>query len=295
MNVLEAMRIFSAVAAEGSFTRGSERAGVSVQTASKTIKALEERLGAQLFDRNTRSVGLNATGRAYLERCDSLLAEFDELESSVQIEHRELKGPIRLSAPTAFGERYLTDALCTFLDANPNITVDLSLNNRRVALIEEGFDLALRIGDPSDSSLVARRLAPMRVVVCAAPEYLQKYGTPEVPEDLRDHRCVLDSNFGTERQWPFLRNGEMFRVPIDGPLTANSPAATRRFALSGLGLAMCPMYVVGPDLVAGKLKLVLEPYEAYDFGVYALYPHRRHLSARVRALVDHLAANFRQL
>lgn len=295
MNVIDAMRTFSAVAAEGSFTRGSERAGVSIQTASKTVKALEERLGAQLFDRNTRSVSLNATGRAYLERCDSLLAEFDELESSVQSEHRDLKGPIRMSAPTTFGERYLVEALCSFLDANPKISVDLSLNNRRVALIEEGFDLALRIGEPGDSSLVARRLAPMRVVVCAAPEYLAAHGTPAKPEDLSEHRCVIDNNFGSERQWPFLRDGQPLRVPVDGPLTANSPAATRRFALAGLGLAMCPMYVVGPDVVAGRLQVLFEEFEAYEFGVYALYPHRRHLTTRVRALVDHLAATFRQL
>ncbi|MFT7289103.1 MAG: molybdate transport repressor ModE-like protein [Halieaceae bacterium] len=295
MDVIDSMRVFAAVAAEGSFTRGSERAGVSVQTASKTVRALETRLGVQLFDRNTRSVSLNATGQAYLERCTDLLAEFDELESTVQRQHQTLRGRIRITAPTTFGEKYLVPALCTFIEENPDIKIDISLSDRKVALVEEGYDMALRIGQPSDSTLVARRLAPMRVVVCVSPAYIQREGEPPTPESLAERRCVIDSNFRSERVWPFSRGEETVRVAVDGPMTANTPEATRRFALAGLGVAMCPMYVVGDDIVAGRLKVLFAEQEAYHFGVYALYPHRRHLSARVRELVDHLAAAFRQL
>ena len=295
MDVLEAMRVFSAVAAEGSFTRGSERAGVSVQTASKTVKALEARLGLPLFDRNTRSVSLNDTGRAYLERCDDLLAEFDELESAVQRQHRKLSGRIRVTAPTSFGERHLAPALCDFINQHPHIDIDLSLSNRRVAIVEEGFDLALRIGDPRDSALIARRLAPMRVVVCASEAYLAREGVPAEPEDLASRRCVVDSNFRYGRNWPFQRGGKPFRVAVQGPMTTNSPAVTRRFALAGSGIALCPLYVVGPDISSGKLRLLFENNEADSFGVYALYPHRRQLSTRVRELVDFLATAFQHL
>lgn len=295
MDVVQAMRVFTAVAAEGSFTRGAERLGVSVQAASKQLKALENRLGVLLFDRNTRSVTLNETGRAYLERCSSLLDELDELESTVQSQHATLRGRIRMTAPTAFGARYLVPALCRFMEQHPDISVDLNLSDRRVALVEEGYDLGLRIGELTDSALVARKLAPMPVVVCASPDYLAKRGVPTTPEDLAGHRCVIDSNFRNERQWLFLVDGERRRVAVDGPLTANAPEASRQYALAGLGVARCPMYVVNEDIVGGRLRVLLAEYEAFRFGVYAMYPHRQHLSARVRTLVDHLAAEYRQL
>jgi DNA-binding transcriptional LysR family regulator len=295
MDVIHAMRVFSAVAAEGSFTHGAERAGISIQSASKLVKALENRLGALLFDRNTRSVTLNETGQAYLSRCTALLDELDELESSVQRENTTLRGRVRMTAPTAFGARYLVPSLCDFMREHEEITVDLTLSDRRVALVEEGYDLALRIGELADSTLVARQLAPMRVVVCASPAYLQREGELREPAELQHRSCVIDSNFRNEHQWLFRVNGEEVRVPVDGPLTANAPEAARQFALAGLGIARCPMYVVSDDIVAGRLRILFAENEAFRFGIHAVYPHRQHLSARVRQLVDHLAAAFRQL
>ncbi|MEM9301150.1 MAG: LysR family transcriptional regulator [Pseudomonadota bacterium] len=295
MDTLETMRTFAAVAAEGSFTRGADRLGIAVQTASKYVRQLEGRLGAPLFDRNTRSVKLNDTGRAYLERCLDLLDQFDELEASVQSEHHTLKGRIRVTAPTNFGERYLVPSIGRFLAEHPDVSVDLTLTGRRVGLVEEGFDLAVRIGQPQDSTLVARRLAPMRVVVCASPEYLDAHGRPQDPRELSEHRCAIDTNFRNDRQWLFRIGDETVRVPVDGPLQANSPAATRRMALTGLAIARCPHYVVSADVVAGRLEILFAENEAFEFGVHALYPHRRHLSTRVRGLVDHLAQEFRRM
>ena len=295
MDQIDTMRTFAAVAAEGSFTRGAERMGIAVQTASKYVKALEQRLGAALFDRNTRSVKLNDTGRAYLEQCQDLLERFDEVETSVQRAHCTLRGRIRITAPTSFGERHLVPALGLFLAEHPEVSVDLTLTGRRVALVDEGFDLAVRIGKPADSTLIARALAPMRIVVCAAPEYLEHHGRPRGPRELDGHRCVVDANLGSDRHWPFRIDGEIVRVPVDGPLHVNTPEAARRFALGGLAIAMCPMYVVSQDLVAGRLQVLFAEHEAHEFAIHALYPHRRHLSARVRGLVDHLARQFRQL
>lgn len=295
MDTLEAMRVFTAVAAESSFTKAARRLGLSVQTASKAVRRLEQRLGAQLFDRTTRSVALNDTGRAYLERCLELLEQLDEVESAVREEHGRLVGRVRMTAPTSFGERSLVPVLGELLDAHDGLRIDLDLTDRKVALVEEGYDLALRVGALEDSTLVARRLAPMRVVVCASPEYLARNGTPGTPRELAGHACLVDTNFRNERQWPFRIDGALERVAIDGPFQANTPEAIRHMALSGLGIALSPLYAVNGDLVAGRLVRLFEGSEALDFGVYALYPHRRHLSGRVRAVVDHLATRFRRL
>ncbi len=295
MDTVETMRAFAAVAAEGSFTRGADRLGIAVQTASKYVRALEKRLGAPLFDRNTRSVKLNDTGTAYLERCLDLLEQFDEVEASIQQQHQALKGRIRITGSTNFGERYLVPSIGRFTAKHPELSVDVTLTGRKVALVEEGFDLAVRIGSPADSTLVARRLAPMRVVVCASPVYLEQHGRPTSPADLSEHRCAIDTNFRSDRNWPFRIDGELVRVPVEGPIQVNTPGAARQLAVNDLAIAMCPMYVVSRDIVAGRLEVLFPEHEAYDFGVYALYPHRRHLSPRVRGLVDHLAAELRLL
>lgn len=294
MDRIDRMRVFAAVAREGSFTRGAAQLGMAVQTASKAVQQLEAQLKAQLFDRTTRSVTLTDTGQAYLERCLELVDQFDELDSAVRAEHGAPRGRIRLTAPTTFGERNLLPVLAEFLRSYPEIRIDLSLSDRKVALVDEGFDLGIRIGQLQDSTMIARKLAPMRVVVCASPGYLARVGTPATPRSLANHACVVDTNFANERHWPFLIAGEMQRIAVAGPFQANTPEATRQMALAGIGIAMCPMYVINQDLVAGRLLPLFEELEAYDFGVYAIYPHRRHLSTRVRSLVDHLASSFRR-
>lgn len=295
MDTIEGMRVFAAVAAEGSFTRGARRSGLSIQTASKYVRLLEQRLKAQLFDRTTRSVTLNDTGRAYLERCLELLDQFDEVEAAVRAEHGVLAGRVRITAPTTFGERILVPTLAELLRLHPDLRIELDLTDRRVAIVEEGYDLAVRIGSLEDSALIARRLAPMRVVVCASEDYLERRGEPSHPNELGEHDCIIDTNFRAERQWPFLIGEDIVRVGVDGPFQANTPEAARQMALAGVGIAMSPMYAVNADVVSGRLRVLFADFEALEFGVYAIYPHRRHLSARVRAVVDHLAMRFRQL
>lgn len=295
MDTIAAMRVVRAVAELQSFTGAAKRLGISVQSASKAVGQLEARLGVQLFDRTTRSVTPTATGLAYAERSAELLEDFDELESVARAEHGRPSGRIRITAPTSFGERHLVPVLGEFMAEYSGVSVDLELTDRKVALVEEGFDLAIRIGELTDSTLMARRLAPMRVVVCASPEHLERHGRPGHPQELAERPCLIDLNFRSDRNWPFLIDGERVRVPVSGPFQANTPEATRRMALAGIGIGLCPMYVVGRDVVAGRLEVLFEAYEAFEFGVYAVYPYRRHLAGRVRALVDHLGQRLRQL
>lgn len=294
MDTITGMRTFVAVAAERSFTGGARRQAISTKLASKYVRQLEERLGAQLFNRTTRSVSLTDVGRAYYDRCLGLLDQFDEVEAAVQDRHGRPSGPIRMTAPTGMGERDLTRALALFLQRHPAIKVDLHLTNRLVSLVEEGFDLGIRIGSLDDSTMVARKLAPMRVVFCAAPAYLERAGRPGHPAALATHACIIDTNFRTVPHWPYRDGGRRELVRVDGPLRVNTPRATRAMAEAGLGIALCPHYIVRGAVAAGRLELLFEEFEAFEFGVYAFYPHNRHLTGRVRALVDFLAAYFRE-
>ncbi|MFT4677199.1 MAG: DNA-binding transcriptional LysR family regulator [Candidatus Azotimanducaceae bacterium] len=292
MDRIDSMRVFQEVARHGSFTGAAEVLGKPVQTVSKAVRQLETQLKVLLFDRTTRSVALTDTGQAYLDQCQDLLDQFDELESSVHRAHDAPKGRIRMTAPTTFGEQNLLPILASFLSLYPDIRVELSLSNRKVSLIDEGIDLAIRIGRLNDSSLIARHLAPMRKVVCAAPEFLSRHGAPDNPLELNGYPCLIDTNFEDAHHWPFSIDAETVRVEVAGPFSANTPEATRQMAVAGLGIAMCPMYVIDQDLKNGALIALFETFEPPEMGVYALYPHRRHLSTRVRALVTHLEQVF---
>ena len=289
MDTIEGMRVFAAVAAEQSFTRGARRLGITAKLASKYVRQLEERLACQLFNRTTRSVALTEVGQAYYDRCLPLLDQFDEVEDAVRDRHHTPAGLIRLTAPTGFGEQILTPALAGFLERYPDIRLDVTLTNATLSLVEEGLDLAIRVGSPGDSTMIARKLAPMRLVFCASPEYLARCGHPASPEDLANHACLVDSNFHNSNLWPYKEEGEVKRVRVDGPFCVNTPRAACDMAVAGLGISLSPHYAAAPRVADGKLQLLFEDRELDAFGLYALYPHNRHLSARVRALVDYLA------
>ncbi len=294
MDTIDGMRAFVAVAGQESFTGGAKRLGTSTKLASKYVRQLEAKLGAQLFNRTTRSVSLTETGRAYLERCVPLLEQLDELEGLVQERQSELAGPIRITASTAFGSYELVDAIRPFQLEHPKVSVDLHLSDQRVALIEEGFDLAIRFGRLEDSTLIARKLMNMRVAVFASPDYLAKNGEPSDPNALSTHNCLLQKASVDPEHWRFRINGETVSFRVSGTFYANSPRAIAHTAAGGLGIGMCPIYVVEPYLRIGALKLLFEDIEATEFGLYAVYPPSRHLTARIRALIDHLANTLSQ-
>ena len=289
MDTIEGMRTFAAVAAHQSFTEGARQVGISTRLASKYIRQLEERLNAQLFHRTTRVVTLTETGRAYFERCQPLIEQIDELESVVQQRQTELAGRIRVTAATGFGTMFLVDLLRPFQEAHPNITVDLNLSDHNVSVVEEGFDLALRFGGLRDSALMARKLTDMRIICCASPAYLERHGTPQDPTDLPDHDCMPLILGDSPNVWRFRRAGEVETVVVAGRFRSNAPPAVVRMAAGGVGICRLPHYVVAPFLQDGRLVEILQPFEIAPIALYAVYPPSRHLSARIRTLIDHLA------
>lgn len=292
MDTLEGMRVFVAVADQQSFTRGAKRLGMSTKLASKYVRQLEEHLGAQLFNRTTRRVTLTDTGRAYRERCVPLLDQLDELEDVVRARQSALDGSIRITAPTGFGSRELVQALEPFQRAHPNVSIQLQLSDHHVAIIDEGIDLAVRFGALKDSSLVARKLMDMRVVVIASPAYLAKHGRPDHPSALATHNCLLQLTAADPTTWTFAIDGEEMSVRVNGSFRANSPRAVAYMAAGDMGIGRCPYYTAKPFLERDALEILFEEQEANATTLYAVYPPNRHLTARIRALIEHLAAWF---
>lgn len=288
MDLIEGMRTFQAVAQTGSFTDAAERLGISRALTSKYVAQLEDRLGLRLLHRTTRSVSLTDFGRAYLDRCARLLDEFDELEATVRQGRAAPRGSIRMSAPSTFGELFLPKILSEFNDSYPEISIALSLTDRYVNLVHEGFDIAIRIGALADSSLIARKLTQTRLIACATLDYLSRNGFPAVPSDLTKHQCVLDDNLRDGERWSFVAGGVSETVAVGGPLRVNSANSVREWVLQGKGIGFCPSFLVAADIRAERLREVLPNYQTPDFGIYAVYPHSRHLAANVRLLIDDL-------
>ncbi len=294
MDRLECDRMFVAVYETGSFSLGARRIGVSSGQASKLVSRLEAELGVQLLSRTTRALSPTEVGRAYYERVRALIAEFDALDDSVRSASGEASGRLALTAPTSFGVGPLMPALIAFADAYPRIRLDVSFSDRIVNLLDEGFDAAIRVGAPDDSSYIARKLCPMRVIVAASPQYLARGGEPLAPEDLTDHDCIIDTNRREPNVWDFrLPDGETARVAVEGRLRFSNGEACVAAAEAGRGIVRAPSFIAGPRILSGALKPLLRAFEADRLGVFALYPASRHLAAKVRALTDFLAQAFR--
>jgi len=292
MDKLTSMRIFTQVAELGSFTAAAERSHLSKAMVTKHVTQLEAHLGVRLLNRTTRRLSLTEAGRAYVERCGRILADIDETEQAVSHLAVTPRGVLRANAPVSFGLLHLAPALADYLARYPAVTVELTLNDRLVDVVEEGYDLAIRIDRFTDSSLVARRLAPARLVVCAAPAYFQRHGTPRQPADLAAHNCLNYSYWSLRDEWRFERAGQIETVRIRGSLQANNGDVLRAAALRGLGIILQPTFLVGEDIKTGHLQAILEDYRVPELTVAAVYPHRRYLSAKVRTFVDFLQTFF---
>jgi len=292
MDRLNAMRAFVEVVERRGFAAAAARLGVSAAAVSKSVQQLEEHLHARLLHRTTRRLGLTEAGRSYLERCREILREVEEAEHALQQLAVEPQGPLRVSAPASFGALYLGPAICTFLERYPRVVLELSLSDRFVDVVQEGFDVAIRIAELADSTLVARRLAPCRRVYCAAPSYLAVHGHPGSPRELREHRCLLNTNSPRPGSWEFHRDGKVQSIEVDGPLRSDAGDVLHQAVLAGRGIALLPTFYVGPALREGRLERVLPEFGVPDIGIHALYPSRRFLSATVRALLEFLAGRF---
>ena len=293
MDRLAAIEAFVRVAECGSFSKAAERLHSSKSVVSRQVGALEAELGARLLHRTTRALTLTEAGRGYFEQAARILADLAAADASVGQLQAAPRGRLRISAPMSFGFLHLAPAVPDFLERYPDVELDMIMNDRFVDLVDEGFDMAVRIGKLEDSSLVARRLAPSRRVVCAAPDYLARHGAPASPDDLKHHECLCYSNVGPSQEWRFVGpDGRPWPVEVRGRLHANNGDALRAAALRGFGLAVLPTFIVGGDLQSGALVAVLESFVPQDSAVHAVYPHSRHLSPKVRAFVDFLAERF---
>ncbi len=294
MDRLDCDRMFIAVFESGGFSRAAKRLSTSAGQASKLVTRLENELGVQLFHRTTRALSPTEIGRAYYERLKGLIEEFDALEASVRSASGRAAGRIALTVPMSFGATQLAQALVAFAKAYPEIQLDASFSDRLANLVDEGFDAAVRIGEPEDSSLIARKLCPMRVVACAATSYLTRRGFPAGPAALADHDCIIDTNFRDPGVWRFRTpEGEPIRVAVHGRLRFSNPEVCIAAAVAGLGVARVPSFIAGPRLARRELTQVLGAFELPPSGLFVVYPPGRHLAARVRALVDFLFEHFR--
>lgn len=292
MQDLNAMLVFARVVEARSFSAAATRMGVSKSAVSKQVSRLEDRLGARLLNRTTRRLSLTEIGAAFYERCARIAAEAEEAELAVTRLHQEPRGTLRVNAPQSFASRHLSPLLPEFLAAHPELRVDLTLADRIVDVIEEGYDVVIRIAELADSSLIARKLAYARRVVCAAPAYWDARGRPVAPADLRAHDCLGYSYLASRGEWPFEGPDGPTSVKVTGTLNTNSGDVLMDAATAGRGVVFLPTFICGAALADGRLEAVLEDYEAAPRGVFAVYPHNRHLSAKVRAFVDFLVARF---
>jgi DNA-binding transcriptional LysR family regulator len=291
MDRIVGLEVFVKVVEGGSFASAARHFRLSPAMVSKHVQALEERLGARLLNRTTRRVSPTEVGQGYYERCVRILAELAEADHVAGDLQTTPRGLLKVSAPVTFGSEHVAAPIAEYLAKYPDVSVDLTLNDHCVDLLDEGFDLAIRVGQLSDSSLIARRLTAVRMVLCAAPEYVERRGEPRTPHDLAAHNCLDFSSSSTRDQWTFVGpGGNKEAISPVGRFRANNVNAVRRFALGGEGIVLEPSFIVAQDLKAGRLIPLLRSYRVADIPIHAVYPHSRFLSAKVRTFVDFLAA-----
>lgn len=289
MDALTRMQAFTQVVDAGGFSAAARRMGKSKALISKYVKELEDELGARLLNRTTRQLSLTEVGQVYYRDVTEILQRINDLSANVSDIHRDPKGLLRISGPRTFSDGMLGDGIMAFLDAHPLISIDLRCEDRFVDLVEEGFDVAIRISELADSSMIARRLAAFRIVTWMTPDLVDRLGMPQTPLELIDRPCIIDTNFRGRSNWPYQVDGERQLVGVRGRVEVNSPAAVRLAGLRGLGIARTPYFMVRRDIEAGHARPILEDFEPASLGIFAVYPHRRHLSGKVRAFVDFMA------
>lgn len=278
-----------------SFTVAAEQLGLSRSAVGKRIARLEERLGLRLLHRTTRSVSLADEGAAFYERCVRILADLDEAEAAMATRKEEPRGRLRIDVPFSFGRLHVLPVLHRFMADWPELAVNVSFTDRYVDLIEEGIDLAIRIGGTDDSRLMARTLAPHRLVTCATPAYLEAYGTPDTIDALSRHSCLTFVHGGRAADWRFTVEGTSRTIPVHGRFCAGNAEALRDGVLAGYGIGQLATFLIGDDLRAGRLVPMLEACAVEGEPIRAVYPSPRHLSPKVRRFIDLLAEGWSPL
>lgn len=293
MDRFDDLEVFNAVVEAGSFTAAAERLGIAKSAVSRRVSRLEARLGVQLIQRTTRRLNVTDTGKSFYERSARILSDLDEAESAAAQEHGELKGELRLALPLGFAVSHMYGPIAAFSRLHPHVRFRLDLNDRRVDLLQEGVDMALRIGRLSDSSLIARKLFDARTVVCASPDYLADNGKPGTLDELKNHQCLVYDNLADPERWVCRdTDGNRLDVSVNAAMRASSGEFLRECAAQGLGIIMQPTFLVSDAICQGRLVPVLTQYQWPVTPAYAVYPPTRHLSYRLRTFIDFLAERF---
>ncbi len=292
MDRLSNIAAFVHVAEAGGFAAAAKRLHLANSVVSKRVKDLEDDLGVRLLHRTTRQVRLTDAGYRYLEHARRLLYELEEVEAQLRAQNETPMGDLRVSAPVSFGVRYLGPAIAQYIDKYPGVSVRLTLHDRLVDLQTEDFDLAIAIGTLESPTLITRKLADSRRIVVGSPDYFNKHGRPTRPQELEHHNCMSYSNLHEGKSWPFLIGGRRWLQPVSGRFSANNGLLLLEAALSGCGLAILPTFLAGPHVLRGELEIVLAEFEEHSLTIQAAWAHQRHMSARSRSFIDHMAAYF---
>ena len=293
MDTLDGLKTVVAVVETNSFTAASDRLGISKALVSKYVGEVEQQLGIRLFNRTTRQLALTDSGRRYYEQAITLLEQFTAMVDNVTGEQTTPRGLLRVSAPVTFGEMKLAPLLPKFIALYPELTIELILTNGAIDMLEEGIDVRLRIGGVDDSNMIARHLTNFPLVLSASHNYVQQHGLPTTPEQLSEHQCIIDSNFRIGKQWPFISpTGQAQSINVRSALAVNSPQAVREIAIADGGIAMTPNFIVEDALSDGRLLRVLPEYTTLEFGLFAIYPHRKYVAKKVRCFIDFVLEQF---
>jgi DNA-binding transcriptional LysR family regulator len=281
------MAVFKRAVDDGSFAAAARQFGISAEMAGNHVRSLETRLGVRLLNRTTRQLHLTEAGVNYLSRCTRILADIEEAEAEASALQVSPRGLLRIAAPVTFSVLHVAPALSDYMTRYPEVSVDIVISDRFVNLIEEGFDLAIRIGDLAESSLIVRRLASAHLLLCAAPAYVKRAGSPETPADLRRHACLIYAETGAPTAWRFQSSdGQIETVQVSGPFTSTNAAFVHRMALAGHGVILGPSYSLAADISEGRLVPLMTNWSSRELPINVLYPHRSLLSTKVRSFVD---------
>jgi DNA-binding transcriptional LysR family regulator len=291
MDRIRAMQVFTEVADRGSLTDAGIALDMSRAMVSRYLESLENWLGTRLLHRTTRRVSLTDAGAEALQRCRQVLELTHDVQAAAGARSTTPSGTLRITTSNSFAQAHLAAAVSDFLKLHPRTQIELIALERTVNLVDERIDLAVRISNQLDETLVARRIATCRSAVCAAPAYLAAHAVPKAPEDLRTHRCITHAHVG-RTEWRLQRDGQTVKIPVTGPLQSNEVAVTRQAALEGLGIALLPTYFISADLAQGRLVRVLPRYEPETLGIHAVYLSRQHQPLLLRVMLDFLAERF---
>jgi DNA-binding transcriptional LysR family regulator len=293
MDKFQEMRVFAAVVDAGSFVGASDALDMSKPAVSRYVAELETRLGVRLLHRTTRKLSLTEEGEVFYARCIELLGNIEEAEAEITSRSGEATGQLKVSVPVSFGLLHLAPLWAELMARHPKVALDLTLSDRMVDLVEEGFDVAVRIARLPSSSLVSRKLSSTRMIVCASPAYLKSHGTPRQPSDLAGHAILAYSLLATGDSWEFEGPQGPVAVKVEPRMRSNSGDTCRAVALRHQGLVIQPSFLVGDDVRSGALVELMPDYRSIEMGIYAMYPTRKHVLPKVRLLIDHLVEAFK--